>query len=654
MPRSQKFPVVPGGTGQPGTNLQRYWDESTMSIRFSVIVPVFNASAFLPRVIEALLEQEYPASNFEILLVDNESADDSADVIRRYPRVRLLTQTRPGSYAARNLGLAEASGEILAFTDSDCVVDGRWLQSIEAVFSRAGVQVLLGRTRPGNDSGLISLISDYENQKAEYVCQVGHSRQQYAYTNNMAVRAETWRRYGPFVELMRGADVSFVRRIVDGEPRGAISYCPEMVVRHLELTGVAAYYRKMYIYGRSLQSYRKVVPAEPLTLDDRIRVLLRTANRRGYSMAKALALTAGLAGGLAAWFAGGLAGGSWRRKSTETPEETDSPQVAEPPRNARVSVVLEWENAVLAVEERGSRMLDALISQVQGLAGGMLADPVELLVVYRSDHVKGRHLGGLLERALEGRGELFRLRLIPFLEGEYYDLKNQAAREASGDILVFLDSDTIPEERWLESLLRPMGDESLQCVCGCSSIEADGVMGRAFSVMWFFPPRQDSNRLEPVKLIFANNFAVRRAVFERIPFRPVPGTCRGACVLWREELLEQGIPIMQSYGARVGHPPPNGLRHFIVRALTHGRDLILQARHKGKVFERGAFGTAGRTALNLTRSTVNVFARRRAVGVSWLEAPVTLAIAYSYYGIFFLGEILTYLAPKWMIRTFRI
>ncbi len=244
--------------------------------------------------------------------------------------------------------------------------------------------------------------------------------------------------------------------------------------------------------------------------------------------------------------------------------------------------------------------------------------------------------------------------LVSCPESKYYELKNAAARAATGDVVVFLDSDTIPEDGWLDSLLRPLGDSSIASVCGCSYIEPAGLWGKAFASLWFFPLRVESRKLEPAKSIFANNFAVRREVFGRYPFRPVPGTSRGACILWHETLLNDGIAVVQSFGARTGHPPPAGLSHFVVRALTHGRDFVLQAQYQRRSLEAGAFGTLGRFALNLVRSTLNVFSRRRAIGLEVWQVPLALAVAYAYYGTYFTGEILTHLFPAWMIRRFHI
>src|SRR5262245_54544954 len=93
----------------------------------SVIVPFLNEEEFLPRCVESLLGQDVGASDYELIFVDNGSTDRSADLLAGVDRVTLLTQPSGNVYAARNRGLAAASGEIVVFTDADCEMSPGWL-----------------------------------------------------------------------------------------------------------------------------------------------------------------------------------------------------------------------------------------------------------------------------------------------------------------------------------------------------------------------------------------------------------------------------------------------------------------------------------------------------------------------------------------------
>src|SRR5918998_66000 len=83
----------------------------------SVVIPCYNQAHFLGEAIESVLAQSYP--NFEIIVVDDGSTDDTSEVAKRYPKVRLVRQENQGLSAARNSGLARSEGEYVVFLDAD-------------------------------------------------------------------------------------------------------------------------------------------------------------------------------------------------------------------------------------------------------------------------------------------------------------------------------------------------------------------------------------------------------------------------------------------------------------------------------------------------------------------------------------------------------
>ncbi|RPH94909.1 MAG: glycosyltransferase family 2 protein [Lysobacterales bacterium] len=270
----------------------------------SVVIPVFNTAPYLERVVAALLAQDYPRGGYELIFVDNGSNDGSPDTLARYPEIRLLREPERGSYAARNLGLRHARGDILAFTDSDCFPAPGWLTAIDRAFRAGSAQVLLGPRLPVAGSRAARLLADYDNHRAEFICAAGDPDIMYGYTNNMAVRRAAMDRFGPFERRMRGADTLFLRRVVAGLSCAAVAYCPDMIVRHAELESVAGYYRKAQIYSRSHAAFRPAETVRPLSLPQRLRVL-RVAARGHLRFGDTLCLAALLIGGVFAWWLGG-------------------------------------------------------------------------------------------------------------------------------------------------------------------------------------------------------------------------------------------------------------------------------------------------------------------------------------------------------------
>jgi GT2 family glycosyltransferase len=101
-------------------------------VRASVVVPSnFARPAQLRRSVQRLTELDYP--DFEVIVVDNRPADAPPVDI---PGARVVREPRPGISAARNRGIAAATGEIIAFTDDDVVADRRWLRVLGERFAR--------------------------------------------------------------------------------------------------------------------------------------------------------------------------------------------------------------------------------------------------------------------------------------------------------------------------------------------------------------------------------------------------------------------------------------------------------------------------------------------------------------------------------------
>lgn len=103
-------------------------------IKLSIIIPVYNVEAFVGRCIESCLKQDLPASEYELLIVNDGSLDGSMDVVRQYARqyenIRIIEQENKGLSAARNAGLSQAKGEYVWFVDSDDDVNGDELKML--------------------------------------------------------------------------------------------------------------------------------------------------------------------------------------------------------------------------------------------------------------------------------------------------------------------------------------------------------------------------------------------------------------------------------------------------------------------------------------------------------------------------------------------
>jgi glycosyltransferase involved in cell wall biosynthesis len=107
---------------------------------YSVIIPTYNRCHLLAEAIDSVIQQNYPA--LEIIVIDDGSTDATTDMMaNKYPGVRYFYQTNQGPASARNRGIIEASGELVAFLDSDDI----WLDN------KINIELSLLRDFPDTD-----------------------------------------------------------------------------------------------------------------------------------------------------------------------------------------------------------------------------------------------------------------------------------------------------------------------------------------------------------------------------------------------------------------------------------------------------------------------------------------------------------------------
>jgi glycosyltransferase involved in cell wall biosynthesis len=136
--------------------------------RVSVVIPVYNRAATIERAIRSVLSQSY--GNIEIVVVDDGSSDDPASVVAKFrsPAIRMLwTNGRTGAAAARNLGIRQSSGTLVAFLDSDDVWDARKIELQVACFERGATDlgaVYTGIRTHHPDGSVTETLPEYRGQ----------------------------------------------------------------------------------------------------------------------------------------------------------------------------------------------------------------------------------------------------------------------------------------------------------------------------------------------------------------------------------------------------------------------------------------------------------------------------------------------------------
>jgi len=107
----------------------------------SVIVVTLNRRKHLEKCLISLLNLDYPASKFEVIVVDGGSKDGTKEMVcRDFPKVNLVIEKRKGITHARNTGWKHAKGTLVAYTDDDCIVDRYWLRNLVSGFTSTEIK----------------------------------------------------------------------------------------------------------------------------------------------------------------------------------------------------------------------------------------------------------------------------------------------------------------------------------------------------------------------------------------------------------------------------------------------------------------------------------------------------------------------------------
>jgi len=197
----------------------------------SIVVPVYNGEPFIGACVESLLAIDYPQEKFEIIVVDNNSSDRTREIVSQYS-VLLLSEGVQGSSSARNTGIEAARGKIVAFTDSNCVVESSWASEIEKTFQDTHIDAVMGFADGINDNMFAEIVQKgwvdfwYKNDASGYSPKrIGVD------ARNCAVRKEVFQHVGYFSpENLYCSDFELSIRLNRGGYR--IVFNPNMKVWH--------------------------------------------------------------------------------------------------------------------------------------------------------------------------------------------------------------------------------------------------------------------------------------------------------------------------------------------------------------------------------------------------------------------------------------
>lgn len=216
---------------------------------FSVVVCSYNADRTMEPCLQSLQDMPYP--NYEVIVVNDGSTDRTLEIARRYEggRIRIVDQRNMGLSAARNVGIEASRGDIVAYTDSDCVVDPDWLTYLAYKF-RDGFQAVGGPNFPPPEDALVPSVVAVSPGGPTHVL-LNDDVAEHVPGCNMAFRKSVLEEISGFDVLYTAAgdDVDLCWRLQNaGYP---IGFSPVAMVWHFRRNTVSAYLKQQMGYGKA-------------------------------------------------------------------------------------------------------------------------------------------------------------------------------------------------------------------------------------------------------------------------------------------------------------------------------------------------------------------------------------------------------------------
>lgn len=227
----------------------------------SVIVPVLNAEHYIRYCVDSLIGQDFPKDQYEIIIVDNGSKDNTCNTVIRTvdmagenaldkkdtTKIIITKERKKGAYIARNAGIKLSKGEIIAFTDADCVADRNWLKELHKAFGH-DIGCVAGSINPLHGKTLVEIYS----MKKEILSQkqtLFNNFLPYGQTANVAYRKDILDKIGLFDDsLMSGGDADIAWRMQIYTDYKLI-YEPKAVVEHRHRTTFKGLFKQQFRYG---------------------------------------------------------------------------------------------------------------------------------------------------------------------------------------------------------------------------------------------------------------------------------------------------------------------------------------------------------------------------------------------------------------------
>ncbi|MCH7663732.1 MAG: glycosyltransferase [Chloroflexi bacterium] len=325
-----------------------------------------------------------------------------------------------------------------------------------------------------------------------------------------------------------------------------------------------------------------------------------------------------------------------------------------------VAIIVDWENVLLGELSRSIEMLHQIGIQADQLRNihpstsaekyaeflSQVKFPIELLMLYDEEEIDASEIENIVEGELSSEINNINVRIIGTPGYKYYQLKNYGATYTNADLIIFLDSDVIPQAHWLVQMLKHFKHDQVQIVSGYTHIDPINLYSKIYSITTLYDLPTEPAAFSETDYFFGDNIAFRKSVFSQYPF-PNVGKARISSHMHVEFLNSNGIPVHRNTAAITVHPAPF-YKKFLSRALYQGKDDRLQKIYQVRAESQEDEKAANRRGYSLKQFLVKGYKRlfgvlinRKRVDLPWWAVPIGFAMMSIFYISFLIGYFAT-------------
>lgn len=234
----------------------------------SIIIPTYNRKDRLKQCLESIFKQDYPQEKIEIIVIDDGSSDGTAqmldELLKEQPNFRYFFQMHKGPAAARNLGIKQAKGEIIGFTDNDCVLKRNWVKEMISAHRLEDGIIAIGGLTKINPHNIKTAVSQFLSDGAIKTNINGKADVIFFPTCNVSFKKDclNGEEFNELFPLPAGEDLDFFWRLFKNGNR--FVYRQDIEIFHDRHPSFKSFLRQAYMYGRGNYLVQHIHKDHPL------------------------------------------------------------------------------------------------------------------------------------------------------------------------------------------------------------------------------------------------------------------------------------------------------------------------------------------------------------------------------------------------------